>query len=104
MGQRMPTGQAPAQAPAQGQPAQGGGGGDVMQLIEGVNQGLVTIAALVNQQAPQLGERIGPVVAEFQQIMKEMIGGGGGGGGGAQQGGPQPMEAGSPQENQQMRG
>ena len=76
MGQRMPAG-APTEVPQQG-------GGDIGTLVEGVNEGLVTLAALVNQQDPQAGQRFGALVAEFQGMIKEL---GGGGGAVPQQGG-----------------
>lgn len=93
MGQRMPTeGQ---------QPQQGGGGGEVEQLITGISDGLVTLAAVFQQQSPELGQAMAQVASQFDGIIQQVMGGGAPQPGGAAQaagGTPEGGAAGAPQQ------
>jgi len=87
MGARIPPA---AGAPAPQAAPQDQGVDQMQQLVAGVGEGLATLAQVVGQVSPDLGQQMASIMQQYEQVINSL----GGGGGQPAAGGPVSPEAG----------
>lgn len=74
MGARMPQ-----QAQPQEQPqGQGDPSSQIGEMITGIAEAMMTLAQIVGQQNPEVGQKLQALEQQYEQIIEEIVGGAGG--------------------------